>query len=166
VRTARPGAAVIRPATFVARCTGAAILAYLAATALNLGHPVWAVVSALIVSQETLAETRRSLLWRIAGTVLGIAIAMPTAWMLMPDPTQPLLAIGVAVCIASACATRQPLLRVSMWTAPLVLLTAMPGHSIIQTALQRGGEVLIGGLIGAAVHAALDFALIRRMSAG
>lgn len=153
--------ATLRSAVFVVRCTAAAILSHAAADALGLGHPVWAVVSALVVSQDTARETRRSFLWRAAGTLIGTAVALPTAMLLMPDPARPLLATGVAVAICAAVARRWPLLRVCLWTAPIVILTVTTGHSILHTAAQRGAEVLLGGMIGATIHLLLDLAVTR-----
>ncbi|OLO06224.1 FUSC family protein [Salinicola socius] len=154
----------IRSALLVARCTAAAILSYAVADALGLGHPVWAVVSALIVSQETARETRRSFLWRGAGTLIGTGAALPAAVLLMPDPAHPLTATGAAVAICAAIARRWPRMRVCLWTAPLVILTATTDHSILYTAAQRSGEVLLGGMVGAAIHLLLDYAVIRRLA--
>lgn len=157
IRPRRPfDMATIRAIAFVARCTGAAILSYALANGLGLAHPLWAVVSALVVSQETVRETRNSLLWRAAGTLAGAGVAVPAAMFLMRDPGHPLLATGVAVAICAAVARRWPLLRVCLWTAPLVILTATAEHSILHTALQRSGEVLLGGTIGAVIHLLLD----------
>jgi len=132
------------------------MLAYAAADAVGLGHPVWAVASALIVSQETARETRHSLIWRVAGTLIGAGVAVACALLLMPDVAQPIAAMGVAIMLCAAIARRWPLLRVAMWTTALVILTASADHSILQTAMERSSEVLLGGLIGAAVHLVLD----------
>ena len=43
-----------------------------------------------------------------------------------------------------------------MWTAAIVLLTVTPGQSIAHAGLARGIEVLIGGLVGAALHQATE----------
>jgi hypothetical protein len=51
---------VWRAVAFVVRCSGAATLAYLAATLVSLPHPVWATMSALVVSQEKLHDTQGS----------------------------------------------------------------------------------------------------------
>lgn len=146
---------------FVARCATAATAAYLAADWLDLGHPVWAVVSALIVSQETARETRRSFIWRAFGTAVGGCVALTAVLFLMPDSACPLPAMAAAVTICAAVARRWPLLRVCLWTAPLIILTTSVENTILSTALQRGGEVLLGGLIGAAIHLLLDCATTR-----
>ena len=153
--------AAIRTIAYIARCAIAAMLSYAAANALGLGHPVWAVASSLIVSQETARETRNSFLWRVAGTLIGAGIAFLTALLVMPDPTRPLIATGVAVAACAAVVRHWPRLRVCLWTAPLVLLTVTSDQSIIDTTLQRSGEVLLGGTIGAAIHLFLDRIVVR-----
>jgi len=45
-----------RLVAYVIRCSGAATLSYLLAGLLKLPHPVWACMSSLIVSQESLVE--------------------------------------------------------------------------------------------------------------
>jgi len=154
---------MIQFVAFVIRCTAAAVLAYVTTDALELGHPVWAVVSALVVSQGTAQETRNSFLWRAAGTVLGVGVAAPVALFLMPDLGRPLLAVATAVSICAAAAHLSPRMRVCMWTAPLVILTVSPAHSILHTAIQRCTEVMLGGTIGAIIHVAVDDLIIRRI---
>ena len=45
-----------------------------------------------------------------------------------------------------------PAVRVCMWTGPIVLHTAEPSTAIIMVAFFRGSEVMIGVLVGAALH--------------
>ena len=139
-------------AVFAVRCSAAATLAYLAARAVGLPHPLWAPISALVVSREGQSKTRRAILARISGTVLGVAIAIAVGALAtriaLPIPVR----IAIAVAIGGACAYRRPALRVCIWTAPIVLLTAVPGESIARTGFDRGCEVLIGVLIGGLLH--------------
>ncbi|GJD91651.1 hypothetical protein BHAOGJBA_5199 [Methylobacterium hispanicum] len=142
---------------FVLRCSLSATAAFLAATAIGLGHPVWALMSALIVSQESLAETHRSLGGRILGTVLGAATAVAVHAGFRGAGLDA-MAVQVAV-ITAACAViarERPAIRVCMWTGPLVLLTATPETPIGATALHRGGEVILGGLVAAGLHGAIE----------
>src|SRR6202034_2087593 len=66
----------IRFVAFIVRCAAAATCAYGAAILTGLPHPVWAAISALVVSQERLGQTGASLLWRIAGTLIGLCVAV------------------------------------------------------------------------------------------
>ena len=63
---------ILRAIAFVLRCSGAATVAYELASSLGLHKALWAAMSALIVSQEQLHQTRSSLGGFISGTLLGI----------------------------------------------------------------------------------------------
>jgi Fusaric acid resistance protein family len=54
---------------FVARCAIAASLAEVIAAHVGLSHPVWAPISALVVTQESVAETLAAGCGRIVGSV-------------------------------------------------------------------------------------------------
>ncbi|MEA5098612.1 MAG: FUSC family protein [Burkholderiaceae bacterium] len=139
------------PAIYIVRCACSASLSYWLALMIGLPFPVWASMSGVIVSQAKLNETRASLLWRIVGTLVGIVVSLivdaaigsfvGTGWQIL---------ISVGIC--AAIATRYPLLRVSMWTAPIVLLTAGPSVAVHSAGLYRGAEVILGCLVGGAFH--------------
>src|SRR4030088_684490 len=57
---------------FVIRCATAASLAYELARLVGLQHPVWAPISALIVSQESVAATPDSIHGRLVGRFIGL----------------------------------------------------------------------------------------------
>ena len=63
---------ILRAIAFVLRCSGAATVAHELASSLGLHKALWAAMSALIVSQEQLHQTRSSLGGFISGTLLGI----------------------------------------------------------------------------------------------
>ena len=67
---------IIRAVAFVARCSSAATFAYLLVIWVGLPNSLWAAISALVVSQEQLSETRSSLAARILGTLIGICVAV------------------------------------------------------------------------------------------
>lgn len=137
---------------FVGRCAAAATLSYTASLWLGLPHPLWAPMSALIISQNKLHDTRASLRGRILGTLLGVGVAVVVdgwgAWGHVDLAGQ----IAVAVAICAVFARGLGWARVSMWTAPIVLLTPTENASIPIVALYRGGEVVVGCLVGAAMH--------------
>jgi hypothetical protein len=58
---------IIRAVAFVARRSSAATFAYLLVIWVGLPNSLWAAISALVVSQEQLSETRSSLAARILG---------------------------------------------------------------------------------------------------
>lgn len=137
------------------------MLAAMLAGAVGLGHPVWAVVSALVVSQDSAADTRRSFLWRVAATAIGLAVAIGVGSVLPGGGNAPALQLAVAITLCGGVARRWPALRVCMWTAPIVLMTTLPGDTVARTAMERGSEVLLGAAIAVVLHAAIDAALAR-----
>ena len=66
----------IRAIAFILRCSGAATVGYELASALRVHEALWAAMSAVIVSQEHLHETRSSLLGHIFGSLLGIGVTV------------------------------------------------------------------------------------------
>ncbi|BCI71162.1 hypothetical protein SUS17_634 [Sphingomonas sp. S17] len=153
-------AEAIRAAAFVIRCTGAAVLALVVADALHLDHPIWASVSALVVSQEKLGDTNRTLAWRVVATLIGVAVATAVA-LVMPG-AGPVTMLAVAVGLTAAIARLRVDLRAGMWTSVIVLLTVPPGGTVPASAMARAQEVLLGVAIGAALHWIADRMLFRR----
>lgn len=151
-------------AAFVLRCAGAAVLALLIASWAGLDHPVWATVSALVVSQDRLGDTRRTLGWRLVATAVGIGVAIAVGILLAG--AGPGMTLGVAVAICAALVRWRSDLRLSMWTAAIVLLTVAPGQGIAQAGFARGVEVLIGCLVGAALHQLAEMAVFPQRRSG
>ncbi|WP_058188167.1 FUSC family protein [Terracidiphilus gabretensis] len=140
-----------RHIAFVLRCSAAATGSYMLAQAVGLPHPVWAAMSGVIVSQENLTQTHNATVGRLSGTVIGIVIAVAVGRLLVPLHAGVAVQMAVAVALAAVVARRYPLVRVCMWTCPIVFLSdqAMP---LLMVGFYRGAEVLLGGLIGAALH--------------
>jgi uncharacterized membrane protein YccC len=155
----------IRHTMFTLRCAASAAAAYLLAEWVGLLHPVWAPMSALIVSQERLADTRASLTGRILGTLLGMAAAVLVDTLTRPWGIDMSLQIAAAVAICAAIARTRPQLRVSMWTGPIVLLTPSMATSVMVVALFRGLEVILGSIVGVVLHWAAERILQRILNA-
>lgn len=149
---------LVRHLLFVSRCAAAAALSYLLTQWVGLPHPVWAVMSGLIVSQERLNDTRRATLTRFGGTLAGVAVAVLTGLVLLPLHLDLTAQMAIAVAICAALSRVLPCLRVSLWTVPAVFLTATPPLSIWDAGLDRGVEVILGGLVGAALHQLAELA--------
>ncbi|MGL4968169.1 MAG: FUSC family protein [Inquilinus sp.] len=146
-----------RVIAFVGRCSGAATVAYELALSLGLPESLWAAMSALIVSQEHLHETRSSLTGRILGTLVGMAVTISVSEVASRVAAPTAVQIAVAVAISALVAGEFPRLRVAMWTCPIILLTAQPSVPVVMAALHRGGEVMLGALVGWAFHWAAEF---------
>jgi uncharacterized membrane protein YccC len=147
--------------TFVARCSGVATVAYEIALWLGLPEPIWAVISALIISQERLHETRSSLMGYVLGTLLGIAVSIAVSEAASYPGVPIAMQMAAAVAISALAVHKFPQLRAAMWTCPIILLTALPSASILMVALHRGGEVILGAVVGWIFHWAAEAILGR-----
>ncbi|MBS1169293.1 MAG: rane protein [Burkholderiaceae bacterium] len=136
---------------FIARCALSATAAYLIADFMALPYPAWASMSAVIVSQERLNDTTSSLQGRIAGTIVGVCIALAVN-QATSDIAGMALQIMLAVGICAAIAGRYPSFRVCLWTAPIVLLTENASMPIVWAGFYRGSEVILGSIVGGAFH--------------
>ena len=157
---------IIRTIAFVGRCSGAATVANIAATWVGLPHSVWAAMSALVVSQERLSETRSSLRSRIIGTLIGIVVAVAVNVLTSPRGVGVAGQIALSVGICALVAHEFPKFRVCMWTGPIVLLTADPSISTPIVGVYRGSEVILGALIGGAFHYIAEALVTLRIAAG
>ena len=147
-----PNENTIRVLFFILRCSAAGTSSYLAAAALGLPHPNWATLSALIVSQETLGDTTRALVWRLIGSFIGVAMAIAIDWILTPLSADVAMQLAVGLAICAAIARGRPGLRVCMWTFAIVILTRVQPDSVAMTGFFRGAEVVLGALIGFGFH--------------
>lgn len=119
-------------------------------------------MSALIVSQETLDATKRHILGRIAGTCIGALVALGVHLAGATIHSSAITEIIVAVGLCAVIACGRPILRVCLWTCPLVLLTGSENESPEITALSRTIEVFLGALVGGVLHY-LEVMMIRRL---
>ena len=101
---------------------------------------------------------------RIVGTVAGVCTAGATSIVASGLNIGMVGQIAVAASICAIFAYSYPSTRVSLLTVPVVLLSAAPGVSIVIVALYRGSEVIIGSLVGGALHYAVDKAMARHFS--
>jgi uncharacterized membrane protein YccC len=142
----------IRAIAFILRCSGAATVGHELASSLGLHEALWAAMSAVIVSQEHLHETRSTLVGRIFGTLLGIGVTVGVSEAASRIAASTAVQMAVAVAICALIVREFPTLRVAMWTCPLILLTAQPSTPIVLVALRRGSEVSLGAIVGWIVH--------------
>jgi hypothetical protein len=132
------------------RVTAAAFAALVVAIALHLRLPLWAVLTAIIVTQmsvgRSLKATRDYLIGTIGGAIYGGAIAI-----LVPHHGEGgLLAVLVlAVAPLAFVAAINPSLNVATVTAIIVLLLPTMGQmSPLESAIDRILEVAVGAVTG------------------
>jgi len=135
------------------RVTAAAFAALAVAIALHLRLPLWAVLTAIIVTQmsvgRSLKATRDYLVGTIGGAIYGGAIAI-----LVPHHGEAgLLAVLVlAVAPLAFVAAINPSLNVATVTAIIVLLLPTMGQmSPLESAIDRILEVAVGAITGLVV---------------
>lgn len=134
------------------RCVTSAVLAYLFALHVHLPNPVWAPVSALVVSQERLDATHSSVIARFIGTLCGVVVALTVHEIGKRFGLSQLGEVGITVAVCAIYAKGRPGLRVCLWTGPLVLLSGAPGVSNEFAALCRAAEVLLGAGVAGLLH--------------
>ena len=135
------------------RITVGAVVAYAVASALHLMLPLWAVLTALIVTQmsvgRSLKTTRDYLLGTIGGAIYGGAIAI-----FIPHTSETAL-LGVlvlAVAPLAGVAAVNPSLNAATVTAVIVLLVPTMSHADpLASAIDRVIEVAVGAVVGLGV---------------
>ncbi len=142
--------------SFVVRCTGACLTGYALASWLGLDRPLWAAMSAVIVSQDRLNATRSSIAARVAGTLVGAVTSLAVGGLGERFGAPVALEMGVSVAVAASLAYRFPSLRVAMWTGPVVLLTGEPSEPLSAVAAHRAIEVALGAAVAWAFHWAAE----------
>src|SRR5438445_3945340 len=132
------------------RVTVAATAAYVIATALHLMLPLWAVLTALIVTQmsvgRSLKATRDYMFGTVGGAMYGAAITV-----LIPHSGEAgLLALLVlAIAPLAFIAAINPSLNAATVTAVIVLLVPTMNHADpLASAVDRVLEVMVGAVCG------------------
>jgi uncharacterized membrane protein YccC len=144
---------IARCLIYALRCAFSAVVSYVLADAAGLSMPVWAPISALIISQEKWHETQRSSSERIRGTFLGVAVSLAVNLVSVPLLVPVIAQLMLAVTICAGIARADKRLRVCMWTGPIVMLS---GHTdtepVLWAGLFRALDITIGCAVGAAFH--------------
>ena len=139
--------------TLALRVTIAAALALAIAQWLGLPLPLWAVLTAMVVTQVNVGRTLKSVIDYLIGT-LGGALWGGAIAMLVPHGHEwaLLAALAVAVAPLAVVAGLYPSLSVAPITATIVLLIpTMTQATPLASALDRVLEVVVGGSVGFAV---------------
>ena len=140
-------------AGFALRVTVAAVLSLAIAQYLHLQLPLWAVLTALIVTQMSVGKSLKATLDYLLGTIGG-AIYGGAVAVLIPHPSQwALLAVlAIAVAPLAYIASIKPRFSAAPVTAIIVLLVPLITHGTpLASAVDRVIEVAVGALTGFAV---------------
>jgi uncharacterized membrane protein YccC len=133
--------------------TVAALVALVISQILVLPLPLWAVLTAIIVTQVSVGRSLKAMVDYLFGTLCGAAYGAAIA-LLIPQTSEAALVLAVVAAIAPLAlgAAFHPSLTVAPITAAIVLLLPGITHgSPLASAVDRVLEVALGGLIGFAV---------------
>lgn len=147
--------AALRPQLrYCLRVSVAGVAAFAITRGLNFPlHGLWAVLTAIVVSQVSVGGSLRATIEYNIGTVAG-AVYAAAVGLLIPHETPIMQAVALAVSVApmAVAAAINPAFRVAPFSAVLVLLIGSElGESPIASALTRVGEVVIGGAVAVVV---------------
>jgi uncharacterized membrane protein YccC len=132
------------------RVTIAALVALALAQLLQLPLPLWAVLTAVIVTQMSVGRSLKATFDYLVGT-LGGAIYGGAIGVLIPHSSEIALLAVLALAVAplALIAAINPRFSVAPITAIIVLLVPIMTHaSLIASALDRVMEVALGGVTG------------------
>ena len=135
------------------RVTISAVVTLAASHALQLNIPLWAVLTAVMLTQLSVGRSLQATTNNFIGTI-GAAAYAGAVGALMPDAQGAALYAGLAIVVAPATllAALDPRLSAAPFTAVLVFLAPTVTHATpLASALERLWEVAVGGSIGLAV---------------
>jgi uncharacterized membrane protein YccC len=139
---------------FCLRMTAAALLAFALAQIWNIPlNGLWAVLTAVVVTQMSVGGSLRATTDYVLGTIGG-AVYAATIGVIIPHPTTLALAGVLALTIAplAFAAAVNPSFRSAPFTGAIVLLIAgQVGEGPIESALYRLLEVALGGGVAVVV---------------
>jgi uncharacterized membrane protein YccC len=151
----RQGLRRIRPQLrYCLRVSVAGVAAFAITRSLNFPlHGLWAVLTAIVVSQVSVGGSLRATIEYNIGTLAG-AVYAAAVGLAIPhsEPISQAVALAASVAPMAVAAAINPAFRVAPFSAVLVLLIGSElGESPIASALTRVVEVAIGGAVAVLV---------------
>lgn len=153
--------------------TGAMAALYLA-TWLNLPHPYWSVISAIVVIQASVGGGVLNIARdRAIGTVTGAFAGAIFAFLRPPGMESMALSIAASTAILAFLGAGHPWLKIAPVTATIVIAGGTGAEGPASLALDRVMEILVGSGVGVMAilalfprHARQSFKLQAREAAG
>lgn len=164
-------AAEVRAALQMA--VGASAALYLA-TLLQLPHPYWSVISAIVVIQASVGGGVLTIARdRAIGTVTGALVGAAFAFLRPPGMESMALSIAVSTAVLAFFGTGRPWLKIAPVTATIVIAGGAGAEGPASLALDRVMEIFVGSGVGVVAilalfprHARQAFTLQARETAG
>jgi uncharacterized membrane protein YccC len=153
---------------FALRCTLAACISYEIADRLWPQLPLWAPVSALVVSQHQWHQTEKFVSGLPLGTFVGAAIAVLGAVIGHGLGMSLLGQVGLAVAVSAALSMNWTSARAAMWMSLIGvwLIDHVPGRMVTSAGLMMAEEVVLGSIIGGLLAALFEFSGRKRQATG
>lgn len=149
-----------RSVVFGLNCYIASVAALLIAFHFDLPNPWWAVITVILTSQATTeGAIWAKALFRVGGTVIGLAAALLIIPNLVDAPELMLLALAawLALCLYVSLLDRTPRSYLALLAGYGAILVGLPlidnPVNIFNTAVYRTQEILIGVVCASVVHA-------------
>jgi uncharacterized membrane protein YccC len=122
--------------------------AYLLAASLALPQGYWAVITAVLITQQTVGATLQAVRDRLVGTIAGAVIGFLMALATPSGEWGTLVALGLSTGMLAVCAVHYPSLRIAPMTAAIMLVAAPSHADVMVSALHRVLEIVLGCLVG------------------
>lgn len=135
---------------FSAKVFAAALLALFIAFATGMQRPAWSMLTVYIVASPYAGMVQSKALYRVAGTIVGgaVAVAAVTAFIGAPPLLCLVLAGWVGACVYAAMVIRPPRNYATLlagYTAALVGFPSVDAPQLVfDTALARSEEIILG----------------------
>lgn len=129
------------------RASTAAGLSLAAAEAIQLPFPIYAMIAAVIVTDRSALQTRRSSVPRLVGTAIGTAAGAALAPLVGSGPAA--MAVGILIAMFAGFLIREDAAKLSGYACGIVLLGFRESpwtyawYRLLETALGIGMAVLV-----------------------
>lgn len=135
---------------FALRTVSAGLIALLAAYALKLDHPQWAMMTVFIVAQPVAGMVLAKGFYRLLGTLAGALAAIGTTtvfganlWLLVT-----VLAVWIGLCTLVSSLLRNPEAYGAALAGYTAMIIGLPAfgqpHLVVDLAVARCGEIVLG----------------------
>ncbi|MCA0030631.1 FUSC family protein [Mesorhizobium sp. B263B2A] len=135
---------------FALRTVSAGLIALLAAYALKLDHPQWAMMTVFIVAQPVAGMVLAKGFYRLLGTLVGgvAAIGITTAFGTGPWVLVTVLAVWIGICTFVSSLLRNPEAYGAALAGYTAMIIGLPAfgqpHLVVDLAVARCAEIVIG----------------------
>ncbi|RUX96364.1 FUSC family protein [Mesorhizobium sp. M7D.F.Ca.US.004.01.2.1] len=135
---------------FALRTVSAGLIALLAAYALKLDHPQWAMMTVFIVAQPVAGMVLAKGFYRLLGTLAGgvAAIGITTVFGTNPWVLVTVLAVWIGICTFVSSLLRNPEAYGASLAGYTAMIIGLPGfgqpHLVVDLAVARCAEIVLG----------------------